>query len=363
VNLDVSTPGEPAHVGIHPRIVSLLGLAAIIAGLGYAGRAAYYAATDSWVAPVTLSPDSDAVIETNVHLNEQLTKEAKLKSDIARIDADALGVGRAMTRLRVLQQNGQKAFKWAARSTGQQADSSAASLRSLEGQHALLVNMVARQDEAVERMRRNVDAGLASSIDLEREVQASSELRLGLAENERRSADLRVQGAQARRSAGALRAVSEAQPGSADADSGVLPEIASGLERDANVELALIRLESEHRALFNAKDLATDDLARLEETIKQLKSRPLYRAVVASTDIAFVPYSQLEGITPGVELVSCTWAVFRCHAVGRVKEVLPGEIVAQDAWAKSARGQYAILELTDHDAAKEKTLRARPSSR
>jgi sulfur carrier protein ThiS len=113
--------------------------------------------------------------------------------------------------------------------------------------------------------------------------------------------------------------------------------------------------------LLNEKTLATDELARLDELLKQLKNRPLSRAIVASTDVAFVPYTQLEGVSPGVELVTCTWALFRCRTVGRVKEVLPGEVIANDPWAKTARGQYAILELTDHEAAKEKTLRARPS--
>ena len=62
-----------------------------------------------------------------------------------------------------------------------------------------------------------------------------------------------------------------------------------------------------------------------------------------------------------------TYNVHRCVGtdrrldVGRVAEVLPGEVVTQDPWGTIARGQYAILELSDHDAAKEKVLRARPA--
>lgn len=358
MNSNVTSPNASANVGLHPRLVSLLGLAAVVAGLGYIARGGYYAATDSWVAPVTLSPDSDAVVDNNVRLNEHLARKAKLESDIARIDADVLGVERAMRRLQALHQNGQKALKWAARSTGQQAEASAASARSLEAQHRRLGEMMVRQQEAVARVQRNVEAGLASALELDREQQNVSELQLAIDENERRSADLRAKSEESSRAAGALRAVAEA-PNGADAAYGVLPEVAISLERDVNVELGIARLESERRALLNEKTLATENLARLDDVLKQLKNRPLYRAIVASTDIAFVPYTQIEGVTPGVELVTCTWALFRCRTVGRVTEVLPGEVTAPDAWGKVSRGQYAVLELVEHDAAREKLLRAR----
>ena len=51
------------------------------------------------------------------------------------------------------------------------------------------------------------------------------------------------------------------------------------------------------------------------------------------------------------------WPTTTRGAIGRVAEVLPGEVVAQDPWSDVARGQYAILDLSDKDAAHEKVLR------
>ena len=75
--------------------------------------------------------------------------------------------------------------------------------------------------------------------------------------------------------------------------------------------------------------------------------------------MAFVPYTQIQGVEAGSTLISCAWTLFRCRTVGRVAEVLPGEVITQDPWGTMARGQYAILELSDHAAAREKVLRAR----
>jgi hypothetical protein len=52
--------------------------------------------------------------------------------------------------------------------------------------------------------------------------------------------------------------------------------------------------------------------------------------------------------------------LFNCRTVGLVKEVLAGEVVALDAWSEIARGQFAVFDLTDHEAAREKVLRVRP---
>ena len=58
-------------------------------------------------------------------------------------------------------------------------------------------------------------------------------------------------------------------------------------------------------------------------------------------------------------MYECVWGMFSCTAVGRVTEVLPGEVIVPDPWGTLARGQYAVIELDDQHAAQSKTLRVR----
>lgn len=353
---------EPKRVGAHPRILAFLALSALAAGVAHLAVDGYRALTDAWMAPITLSPDNDAVVQINIRLNEQLVQQAKLKSDVERITADIKGVDDAVIRLEAVQKQGHEALKWAAVSTRQQLVSSSAALRSIDAQQRLLNDMIARQTKLVEQTRKNSQAGLVSAQEYDTALQTLSQLRLGLEENDRQRLETRTQSVQFGQAAAALKNVTEGRPASA-AQQGVLPDVVAGQERDVHVELELIKLQAERRALMAEKALATESLERMDELLKQVRSRPLYRAINSSTDVAFIPYTQMKGVENGADLMACTWAIFNCHTVGRVKEVLPGEVVAQDPWAEIARGQYAILELDDHEAAKEKVLRARPKKR
>ena len=96
------------------------------------------------------------------------------------------------------------------------------------------------------------------------------------------------------------------------------------------------------------------------EMLAELESRPLYRAIEESVDVAFVPYDQLDGVQPGGRVLSCLWGVILCEEVGEVTEVLAGEVATLDPWGEPARGQYAILDLDDPAAVRARSLRIRP---
>jgi hypothetical protein len=78
--------------------------------------------------------------------------------------------------------------------------------------------------------------------------------------------------------------------------------------------------------------------------------------------VAFIPYTQIDGVSSGGKVYECVLGVFSCTQVGRVTEVLPGEVIVPDPWGSLARGQYAVIELDDQHAAQSKTLRVRPPS-
>src|SRR5439155_22210563 len=115
--------------------------------------------------------------------------------------------------------------------------------------------------------------------------------------------------------------------------------------------------QNARKALVAQRRIAVSGITKMDEILATLRARPLYRAVQASTDVAFVPYTQLDGVQPGGRVYRCAWGVFACRPVGAIAEVLPGEVATVDPWGEPARGRYAILSLLDHEAAREKTLR------
>ncbi|AKV00974.1 hypothetical protein AKJ09_07637 [Labilithrix luteola] len=354
--VDVKPSGHPES-SLKPRVFALAVLAALLTGIAWLGRGIYYAVVDAWMVPITLSPDNDQVLQINVKLNEQIVQRNKLQADIERIDADLRGIDAAIARLRTIESSGVEAIRWTASATRAQSKAVAERMRGLGEQKRLLAGMLARQKLIADNARRNAEAGLLARQELDREAQVLDQLELAISQNARDMQDSRMQGAQFLATQAVLR---DAMNGDSKRGGvGILPEIVAGEERAVRLDLELIRLEAERRSLVSQRGISVEALGRMEEMFRQLKARPLYRAIEAKTDVAFVPYTQLPHVRAGAPVVACTWALFDCRIVGRIAEVLPGEVVAQDPWSNVERGQYAILDLNDREAAKEKVLRAR----
>ena len=347
-------PETEASPGARPRVIAVFALVMLALGVSWVVRGIYFAMTDAWMAPITLSVDNDQVLQINVKLNEQQVQRERMRVDIERIAADVQGIDEAISKLREIENNARESLRWARFTTRSQSAAAADRLRALEQQQRLIDAMLARQQQIASNVTKSSEAGLVSRQEVERERQILDQLTLGRVQNAREMTESRAQSAQLFAMNAAL--MIDASGGR---DNGIPSELAIGQERDARITLELIRLASERRALLAQRSISMESLSRMDDLLKQLRARPLYRAVEANTDIAFVPYTQLDDVSVGAAVVSCKWVLFRCRTVGRVAEIVPGEVAAQDPWSELARGQYVVLDLSLHDAVKEKVLRAR----
>jgi len=78
--------------------------------------------------------------------------------------------------------------------------------------------------------------------------------------------------------------------------------------------------------------------------------------------LAFVPHSHVPLIKANATVYECRlWSMFACEPVGHVIEILPGEVevAGSDTSGGSARGQYAVMQLTDPHAVEAESLRVR----
>ncbi len=138
-----------------------------------------------------------------------------------------------------------------------------------------------------------------------------------------------------------------------------MPEVLTREEQLIRLDLELFRLGSERQAKLAEKEMAMKKVAQIDELAAQLKTRPIAQAAQRNLDAAFVPYTQLDGVKPGADVYRCIWGIFHCTSVGRVAELVPGEVVMPDPWGTMTRGQYAVLELKQHESATAKVLRIR----
>jgi hypothetical protein len=234
--------------------------------------------------------------------------------------------------------------------TSAKASASAAALRSLADQRQVIEGMLVNQRTLTDKARADMESGVISRTEYAKEAQTLDQLQLALLSNTRAVLDGRAALEEAQLAQSAVRRPNEAP---------LMPELMAHEEQAIRVELELVHLESDMRSKRAERGATTDRIGQLDALERELKTRPIYQAAEKSLDVAFVPYTQIDGVEAGSAVFSCTWSLFFCQQVGTVAELVPGEVVLADPWGVAARGQYAILNLTSPEAARAKTLRVR----
>lgn len=335
--------------GLKTRLFALTALMSLSGGVGYVSREGYHAATDSFVAPIILSPDNDLVLQNKMKLSELAVERARIVAQIEATAADLSACDKGLARLQALHDNAGNALAWTTSMSQQAAYAAAVESRALREQEKVISQMLADQKRFATETQSDVHAGLVAKSELARETQTVNQLELALLENSRSQMQTRQQQAQA----------AFAQRSLAKKGAPMMPEMLSREEQMVRLELEMMRLDAEKRAKGVEQRVLQDKLAKIDEIDAQLRGRPIYRAVEQSMDIAFVPYTQIDGVRNGAEVYDCVWGIFHCKAVGKVTEIVPGEVILPDPWGNQARGQFAVLSLSEHESAKAKTLRVR----
>jgi hypothetical protein len=334
----------------------LLGVAA---GAWWGLFSLFLICTDSWVAPIHLSPDNDKVLQIKLNLNGHLAELARYQAEVGRLDAEIAGVDAGIKQLSAIRNSSKASLMWEADLSTGEARHLEQSIKNLRTQRGLLTDLHHRQKKLTETARLNLKQGLVGRTSLEGQEQALDRLALRLVENAGQLEDARQMLREKQIASRAFRAGLGEAGESRSPRNGQMPEVAASQEHGIRLALELIRLEAEARSLRAIRHVAAENISQEEQLLEQIRSRPIYRAMHAKTNVAFVPYDQLEGVGGGGKVLACIWGLFGCREVGTVAEVLPGEVITEDPWGDLARGQYAILELNVPEAIREEVLRIR----
>jgi hypothetical protein len=326
-------------------------LAAMLTGLGYAGLTAYHAVNDSFVAPIILSPDNDLVIQSKLSLSRLLAERRAIEARIDENQTAAEAAQTSVARLEEFRGSAARALDWSMELTAKQERLGERDLQRIAEQEALVDGMQAHQKQVVAKVEKDVAAGLTHRADLEREQQALDQLRLTALQSERERVATEIQ----------LHAASLAQKALHSGKGRIAtPEMVARQDQLVRVELDMLKLKTEIATKRSLARADREELTKIDELVAQMKSRPIFRAIEGNQNVAFVPYTQIDGVHGGAPVYHCSvWGVFACRHVGRVAQLLPGEVAMQDPWGTPMRGQYALLDLFRPEAAQAKVLRVR----
>ena len=343
---------RPVRHSLVPRVVSLLGLL-LTAAIGlYLLIAGYHAATDAFVAPLILSPESESVLENRMNLTrlegDRDAASARLQEATTRLAVSEM----ATVKLKGLRATADLALDWSSAAAARTARASTSNMRTLGTQRSLLEASVAQQKARIESVSKSYAAGVVHHDELAREEERLGRLQLELLETGRNRLEAESQLAES-----SLAQRELARPSAAKVPT---PEMVDRHQQLTKIELELLQFEADKIAKISERQTAERDIARIDVLLTQMRSRPVVRAIEGRQNVAFVPYTQLKPVRQASRVYECKiWGVFACKHVGSVLEVIPGEVNLPDPWGTPTRGQLATLSLADASSARQKTLRIR----
>jgi hypothetical protein len=336
------------------RVFSFVALAGMVGGCGALGREGYFVATDSFVAPAILSPQSDLVLEQKLKFSQIELEKGRAEQSIEECNNSIEADQKAVIRLNELKDMAANALTFSKTTTGAQVNMGGAALQTLSSQAAGIRDMIDRQTSIVNDAKNNLAAGLLPRSEFDREQQSLDALRIQLMDNERSKMSAGLALNQAALTQYAL---------SAKRNTMFTQEQMMNMDTVARIEVQIFSSEADLRTKNLQKQQMEVELVRVMQLESDLKNRPLFQAIEKQLDVAFSPYTSLKGIMPGGRLMDCVWGVFNCKEVGKVVSIISGEAILPDIFgAGQVRGQFISLDLhkNRHDEAMQsKVLRVR----
>ncbi len=347
----MSAVAQPLRFG-RARLLSIGALLMALWGVAYVLTAIYWVATDAFVAPLVLSPDSDLVIQSKLSLAQLLAERGRVAATREELEAQYSAAEAAIVELTELLDTASRGLDFTSSVKATQAALGGDTLKAIDHQRDLVVQMVKDQEALVEQMGKALEVGLVSNSEYALQTQALGRMKVELLENQRAQLATEAQ-------LGEVKLTREAMHGAKGRGLST-PEMLMQRDQVVRIRCDLLKLEAERRANRAQWRRVGEEVAKVDELLGQLKARPVFRATEARTNVAFVPYSQIQGVDRGARIYDCVWGLVACRAVGTVSELLPGEVIVPDPWGTPARGQYALIDLSDQFAALSRTLRIRP---
>jgi hypothetical protein len=344
---DIGLVPSPATQAAQKLVVSTYRLAGlviltVVVGVlvGYIAITAFYFFSRTWVAPIAISPNDEQVIALRSQLAAQVNERARLAGELEQAErAVAAEQSFQLQFMKAIEKDlrGRKVALGRARELSNTAAATRHEIRATNGDYSTAT--VARMAEEYAAGMIDRQEMLAGKFQLAQISAANLTLAERQAEFDQRAADLAAQ-------TQSLDAVLADKTSTAALSYDVLT-IARQYE---DSKLALAREISNRERLKGS-------LARQDVIIAGLQQSAYLRAITDRATVALVPYSNLGNAGKGTPLYSCRLEMLFCHEVGKVIEVLPGEVQVRHPTRDTMfRGRMIEMHLTDPAAAEEMLL-------
>ncbi len=321
----------------------------ILGGLvAYLAAQGFFLVNESWVTPTIVSASDERVLKLNAELAERLAERDRLLADKAELAARIADADRVAAAERTFQERFRSALLADRAARAQEL----ARLSALRKEYDAAGAEIAQSNQAYAGLSRVRAEALQAAALIDREdfltqnhqLAQLANSNLGLAD---RQVELEGRLTELARHLGALDA-SVSRIGGGSKKGPLSAEVLLLEQHYARSSVEAARAEQSREAMAEGLKLLEDAIARYDGLLAAIDASPYLAAMHGDLAIAFVPYANLDSVSPGVSLYGCDVGVFWCHRVGRVNRYLDGEVTLRHpARNQVLRGRMAVLDLSD----------------
>jgi hypothetical protein len=308
--------------------------------VSYIGTSIFYFVNSSWVQPMVVSPTDERVLQLNTKLAEQASARDRLVAELNHTE-----------RFIAVQEAFQAEYGKAVESDLAERKASLERVRKLADTYAGARREIQRSNSAFaahsrSKMEEEYSAGLIDRDDFlsgNHRIAQMQHSNLSLVE---RQAEFESRAASLTAEARAL----DAALARGSKQRGLSYEV---LRIKQDYELSLLETQKARET----RDALAASIERYEGMLEGIRQSPYLRAAEQRATVAFVPYDNLSSAQPGTVLYGCELEMLRCRPVGKILDVLPGEVTHKHPHReKLLRGQLMQLELDEPGAAERNVL-------
>jgi len=308
--------------------------------VGYIATTAFYFLNRTWVTPIAISPNDEKIVTLQSQLAAQMNEREALVAELEQAERNIIAEQEfqkefAKAIKRDLQ--GRRAALQSAQRLAQKAAATRAQISVTNGEYSQQAEKRMGDEFAAGMIDR--DAMLQGKYQLAQITSANLSLAERQAEFDQRAAELAVQ-------AQSLDAILANKSDKAALSYEVL-EIARDYEASKLVLASAL----------DTRKRVTESIQRQDKIIEGIKQSAYLRALEDSATVALVPYANLGNAKEGSPLYKCKLDMVFCRKVGRVIEVLPGEVEVRHPTRDAVlRGRMIVMETTEQNAAEATVL-------
>ncbi len=342
------------------KLMGFVVLTAVLLGIiSYLSMSIFYLIDREWVAPIILSPSSERVIQVNSQLVQQQYNYDKLEVERLMLQAQLINIERTIAV------NGefQERFKLAVSADLKVKQKERSSLASLFRDYLATKKQVGDANKEFEKlgqkdMKKDLEAGLIEEEGYIRTKLALSQSITNQIAYNQKQLEFESRSIEMNRKISALKEL-EAKLSETDTEDGKSPNY-DVLLMEKEYQSSLLEMEqldAQKKPIERQIVLLDKSMSEYGKILTTIKESPYYKAMSEKISIAFVPYSNLPNVKPGASVYGCSLELLWCKEVGKVVQVLDGEVSARHPmFSSDLRGVMVEIKLKDMTWAEEKAL-------